>query len=182
MLHSADPVGIAAGVAALRQEAVSALAREGYTEDCIGYEFELDMRYRGQDSELAITLDPDVPFDAEAVRAAFLQTYLSTYGYASKDDVEIVNLRLRARGDSGNSLDFNQLKSEQLTAAGKVLGTRAIYFNRNTGRIDTPLMERSAVLKPVGGPVILQSLDTTIVVPPGATATPDTVGNIVVTF
>jgi N-methylhydantoinase A len=182
LLANANADEVAQATARLKTEAVAALAEEGYGADQIDCEFELDMRYRGQDSELQIALDEKAPLNREAMREAFLKVYRSTYGYASTDAVEIVNLRLRARGISGQSLDFTALKSDQLAATDEAAVSRRIYFSRETGWIDTPVIERAALRGSKAGPVILQSADTTIVVPPRATAALDRAGNVVVTL
>jgi N-methylhydantoinase A len=44
------------------------------------------------------------------------------------------------------------------------------------------VIDRTALTGPRTGPLVLQSLDTTIVVPPGAEATVDAAGNVVVGF
>ncbi|WP_336618916.1 hydantoinase/oxoprolinase family protein [Mesorhizobium sp. WSM4962] len=181
-LHEAKPGNVAEAVERLKAEATEALAEEGYSADQIGWEFELDLRYRGQDSELQIGLDDTTAFDPVATREAFLRAYRSMYGYASSDDVDIVNLRLRARGISAESLDFTALKSEQLVTANAAANCRRVYFSRESGWIDTPVIDRSALRDSISGPVILQSVDTTIVVPPEASAALDDAGNVVVTL
>lgn len=181
MLRSIKPAAIASAVKSLRVEAIAALAEEGYAAKDVACEFEMDLRYRGQDSELQVGFDDSSDFNAEAVREAFLAAYRATYGYASSDEVEIVNLRLRAKGLSGQSLDFTALKSEQF-AATEALGNRPIHFSRAAGWVDTPVIARAALTTPMRGPLVLQSSDTTIIVPPDATAAPDKAGNVVVTF
>ncbi|WP_029352894.1 hydantoinase/oxoprolinase family protein [Bosea sp. 117] len=181
LLRKVEAPEIGKVVADLRTDAVAALAREGYPEDRIAFEFELDLRFRGQDSELAVPLGAD-GFDAGALREAFLESYRGIYGYASRDDVEIVNVRLRARGISAQNLDFAHIEAGQLAPGEAVVGRRPIYFSRDTGWVDTPVIERAALSGEVEGPVVLQSADTTIIVPPGARAGLDPVGNVVVTL
>jgi N-methylhydantoinase A len=97
MLGNLDPRTIEQAMASLKAEAAVALREEGYGEDRISHEFELDMRYRGQDSEIQVALG-DGAIDAAGLRDRFLAVYRATYGYVSSDEVEIVNLRpLRPR-------------------------------------------------------------------------------------
>lgn len=182
LLATTDGTRVAAMLAEMRAEAEAALAEEGYAPARIACEFEFDLRYRGQDSELQVALAEGQPFDPKAIREAFLKVYAATYGYASQDAVEVVNLRLRAIGLSDQALDFKALKSEQLQAGTLSLGSRPIHFSRDSGWVDTPIVARAALAAPMAGPVVLQSPDTTIIVPPGATAAPDAAGNILVTF
>lgn len=182
VLRTVTQPELSKAVESLRAEALVALAEEGYGPTQVVFEFELDLRYRGQDSELQIAFDEEKKFEAAEVREAFLKAYRSTYGYASSDEVEIVNMRLRAKGISGQSLDFTALKSEQLQGGSDKNGSRPIYFSRRSGWVETPVVERSSIKGKQQGPLVLQSADTTIIVPPGATAEPDTAGNVVVTF
>ena len=125
---------VAATVRDLRAEAVAALGEEGYASDKVACEFELDMRYRGQDSELQIALDEGTPFDAAALREAFLEAYRATYGYVSNDDIEVVNLRLRARGLSDHSLDFTGARSPTSPSPARpILASRPVHFGRELG-------------------------------------------------
>ncbi|MFO1142891.1 MAG: hydantoinase/oxoprolinase family protein [Amaricoccus sp.] len=182
LLATVGGEAVAASVRDLRAEAVAALGAEGYPPDRVACEFELDLRYRGQDSELQVALAAGAPFDAAGLREAFLTAYRATYGYASNDEVEVVNLRLRARGLSDRNLDFTALEPERPAAGETDLGTRPVHFSRVSGWVETPIAERAALAGTRRGPIILQSPDTTIVVPPGATAALDAAGNVVVTF
>ncbi len=120
--------------------------------------------------------------NAADLRAQFLQVYRATYGYVSSDEVEIVNLRLRAYGIGRTKLDFRAVKARQLSAAQLPDSTRPIYFDRDSGWVETPVIDRIALTAARPGPLVLQSIDTTIVVPPGAEANVDAAGNVVVTF
>jgi len=182
LLSATDGALVADTLAQMRCEAQQALAEEGYAAGGIGLEFELDLRYRGQDSELPVAIEEGKPFDRAAIRNRFLDVYTATYGYASRDEVEIVNLRLRAVGVSGRKLDFRALKSGGFVAGAKAAGKRPIHFSRESGWVETPVLERNSLTTPISGPAVLQSSDTTIIVPPGAITAPDEAGNILVTF
>jgi N-methylhydantoinase A len=83
---------------------------------------------------------------------------------------------------NANNLDFKALKSDQLVDTGAARESRKIWFGRDTGWVETPVVERAALAAPIAGPVVLQSSDTTIIVPPDASAAPDAAGNVVVSF
>jgi N-methylhydantoinase A len=181
LLHKVAAADLEPVLAALRAEAVAALAREGYPEERVGFEFELDMRFRGQDSELAVPFAGEAAaFEAGDLRERFLDSYRGIYGYASRDEVETVNIRLRARGMGDRTLDFARIEAGQLAAGEGAATRRPIYFSREAGWVDTPVMERAALRDEVEGPVVLQSTDTTILVPPGARASLDRAGNVLV--
>jgi N-methylhydantoinase A len=176
-----DPRTIIHAIDSLKAEAAIALGEEGFAEDRISHEFELDMRYQGQDCEIQVALD-QISFDAASLRARFQQVYRAIYGYVSRDEVEIVNLRLRAFGTGRTRLDFRAIKVDQLSAAAAPASARPIFFSRKSGWVETPVIDRVALTAPRAGPLVLQSIDTTIIVPPGAEANVDPAGNVVVSF
>jgi N-methylhydantoinase A len=149
-----------------------------------------DMRYAGQSSELRITVAPGA-FDDRGMadlRAAFDQEHERTYGHRGEDQrVEIVNLRLR-----GTSAQPGRHRDELFAlpapygprtngAATGARGRRA-YFGAETGFVDTPVLSRSAVAQePVAGPLIVEDMDATTIVPPGATCHLDALGNLLIT-
>jgi len=177
-LHLMSPDEANEHMAILRRDAVSALAQEGYAEDHIAFAFELDLRFRGQDSELPIPLPEKVSdTDRESLREAFLATYQGIYGYASNDTVETVNVRLRASGINEHRLDFASCGSS--VGEGGSIGSRRVYFDRTLQWVDTPIHTRAGFSGKAVGPIILESPDTTIVIPPGATISADGHGNLV---
>ncbi|AVA24598.1 hydantoinase/oxoprolinase family protein [Rhizobium sp. NXC24] len=164
----------------MRAEAITSLREEGYSEAQVECGFEADLRFKGQDFELPIAL-PETVTDAhrDSLRAAFRDAYRAIYGYASDDGVEIVNIRLNASGNTGNRLTFKPHAPDDAVAE---VATRRIYFSRADGWIDTPIYQRSTFKGGVSGPLIIQSPDTTIVIPPRAKADLDAFGNVVATL
>ncbi|QKW36955.1 hydantoinase/oxoprolinase family protein [Actinomadura sp. NAK00032] len=140
----------------------------------------LDVRYRGQRFELRIQVpDGDVTDDLLAeVRARFHAEHERTYGRAGTDDlVELVNLRVRGRLPTPVSIaDVLSLPA----AAGGEPTTRECRFAET---VSTPVMARSGLAaEPVDGPMIIEDMDATTLVPPGARAHRDQIGNIVITW
>jgi len=60
--------------------------------------------------------------------------------------------------------------------------TRRVYFDRKTGWVDTPVISRALLDNEMVGPVILESTDTTIVIPPNWRVCADTVGCVIATL
>ena len=59
-------------------------------------------------------------------------------------------------------------------------GERQVLFDRARGAVTVPVIERSALVgRSRAGPLIVESLDTTIAAPPGATLRGDAAGNLV---
>ncbi|WP_321878052.1 hydantoinase/oxoprolinase family protein [Paraburkholderia bannensis] len=183
LLDSLDIEALATTVEQMRDDARKALAEEGYSADRIEFVFDLDMRFRGQDYEIPVRV-PDVIDGAtrESLREGFIAAYTAMYGYASKDAIECANLRLLARGVASKTLDFRDIRSAQAAKGEQKRGTRRVYFNRESGWVDTPVMSRSLLDNEIAGPVILESTDTTIVVPPGWRVSADRVGCVIATL
>jgi N-methylhydantoinase A len=57
---------------------------------------------------------------------------------------------------------------------------RAAYFGRAHGWVKTPVLRRSELAAPRAGPFIVEEYDATCLLPPGATASLDDGGNIVI--
>ena len=148
----------------------AALAGEGYGAGAVQFRTAADVRYLGQSSQLTVPM-PAGPYNAAALHAAFERLYRETFGYiAEGEPVELVNLRLSAIGTAATRLDFAGLRLDARALAGES-GDRLVSFARDEPRIKARLLPRAAVeAGPVVGPAIIESYDTTIVVPPGCEA------------
>lgn len=133
-----------------------------------------DLRYSGQSSELRVPV-PDGALTGRAlrdVRDRFEAEHERTYGHRGDGErVELVNLRLRLRLDEEVGLAGGAPPS-----APPRNDRRPAYFEG--GLRDTPVLSRADLPRP--GPAIVEDDDATTVIPPGATATCDAHGNIVI--
>jgi N-methylhydantoinase A len=141
-----------------------------------------DMRYAGQSSELRIRVAPGEVTDATLadLRAAFDDEHERTYGHRGDDQrVEIVNLRLRGTSaQPGRHRDELFALPPQNGAGGAGPARRAFF---GAGFVDTPVLSRAAVAhEPMPGPLIVEDMDATTIVPPGATCRLDPLGNLVI--
>ncbi len=164
-------------------EALATLRSEGYPDDRVRLEVGCDLRYAGQASELTIPL-PGGRFDTAALpllRDAFNAEYRATYGASTDEALELVNLRLVATGLRPDRLDFRAVR---VAASGAETrrGRRLVSFVRRGQPIDTPVVPRHALEGTLRGPAIVESYDSTIVLPPGAAATADAAGNLLITL
>ncbi len=163
-------------IEALRQEAASALAAEGFADDRQRVTFEADIRFAGQDSELAI------PFSGARLGladlcAGFLAAYEKLFQYTADDPLELVNLRAIGRGIRAGRLDLAVSARTRRARPGG--GQRMVLFERAQGVLPVPVIDRDALAgSRLEGPLIIESLDTTIVAPPGATLAADAAGNL----
>jgi len=127
------------------------------------------MRYAGQSSELGIAVSQSVlsPIILAEVAEQFHREHERSYGYASRTErVQLVNLRLRARGvDRQDHLPAPAAvrNSGSNTAARE----RQVFFGPERGWVTATVLRRGDLTaKPVAGPLIVEEYDTTIVVPP----------------
>ena len=165
------------------QEALATLGQEGYSPAQVRLDAQADLRYVGQSSELVIAIPGGrvAPEGLPALRAAFAREYTATYGYASDEALELVNVRVVATGIRASRLDFRTVR----VAAGAPAppATRLVSFARRAPAVETPVLAREAIT-PAGlaGPLIVESYDSTVVVPPGAAVRRDAVDNLVITL
>jgi len=179
-LESADAAQLEAVAAALRAQGGEALAAEGYDGGAVSMVLKADLRFVGQSSELTLALreGPIERASLDALRAAFLAAYRETFGYAADEPVELVNLRLSARGHRDDRLAFDALRIDAAALAGTA-GERAASFARGAPPVATPVVARAEIgARERAGPLIIESYDTTIVVPPAARVRADAVGNL----
>jgi N-methylhydantoinase A len=159
-------------------EARDAFAQEGHRAPNLGLAFSLDMRFEGQEASLPVPLPATGP--AGDLRRGFLDAYRGTYGYVSDDRVETVAIRLIATLEDGAVLDFSALRAPETEEA--AAWSRRAYFGKEAGWIEVPVMRRSALRRAADGPLILESDDCTVVIPPFASVVPDKAGNLLVTL
>ncbi len=157
-------------LAALAEEATSALAAEGFTGDAALVEPAIDLRYEGQDSELTLALDAD----PATLEARFRAEYDRLFAYASDEPLEIVNLRVTARGRRTARSDP---RAGDAPRAAMPAGERLVAFDP-AAPVVTPVIDRSTLPVAFGGPLIIASYDSTIVVPPGWQGAVDAAGSI----
>ncbi len=180
-LEGSDPAALEAIAESLRHQGRVSLAAEGYPESTVEFTLRADLRYVGQSSELTVPLRGK-RFDAPtlvALRDDFQRTYRDTFGYANDEPLELVNLRLSARGRREERLDFARIRMGGTALAGAG-GHRMVSFSRTEAPVSTEVIARGDMpTTPITGPLIVESYDTTVVVPPRVLARADAIGNII---
>lgn len=173
---------VEAAVAELVHTAEADFSASGYGRTDIEWIIDADLQYKGQGSTLKIRLGEGAAEvgSLAAVEARFHDEHQQTFGYCARSEpVEIVTVRVTGRirrkdGESGASRLQRGAEPE-----GKRL--RDSYFSPATGFVPTPVLRRQDIgAAAVPGPAIIEQYDTTIVVPPGATASLDASGSIVI--
>jgi N-methylhydantoinase A len=96
--------------------------------------------------------------------------------------VEIVNVRIAATTPPPWTGDVVPAAAESATSPPVAEAFRPVLWSEQGGFAETPVFLRSRL--PIGyrlpGPAILEQFDTTVVLPPGSSATADRFGNLVI--
>ena len=184
----------------LCQRALEELGAEGLADDAIVLQPALDIRYAGQSFEIAVALcmadgrptDDTwgvLATDPSALASAFHAAHLLRYGYSSdREPVEVVNLRLKAIGETSKpALSSTSLGSSDPKAAH--LGHKRVFFAdpeppQSLRAFRTALYDRDLLVpgNAVIGPAVLFQLDCTTVIPPLWAGSVDQWGNLVLRF
>lgn len=168
-----------AAMSELAGKSTEVLAADGYPTSRIALDWEADLRHGGQASELTVQFAEDGDIIV-SLREKFLAEYFKTYGYRDESPIELVKIRLTARGQRERRLDFGDIQVE-LRPAAQSVKQRSISFNRGEPPVLVSVISRSSLSRiPAAGPLVVEEFDTTIVVPGHATAHRDGIGNVVI--
>lgn len=134
-----------------------------------------DMRYVGQNYELPVEVLED-PGDVPTLKATFLAEHMRAYGHADPAaPIEIVNIR--AKGVARLVQGAGDLAGPSVLGA--PIERTQVWFEE-AAPVETPIYDRTTL--PIGtrldGPAIISQLDSTTVIPPGATVTVDKALNL----
>ncbi len=174
-------------VAGLLARAAAWFADEAVPAELRGLELGYDMRYIGQNFELAVPIVAAAAIAADSLPAAgalkdlFFAAHDRAYGYHNPDDpVEVVNIRLTARGRLYREPAAQDAPPSPAPPA--PFETRPVYFTDFETPLDTPVYKRSDLLAGhvIEGPAIVEQLDATTPLWPGDRATVDGGGTIVI--
>ena len=152
---------------------------EGYPADQVTLSCSVDIRFKGQASEIRIPV-VDEHFTETTVQTLYITfetEHERLYGHRSDPDnpVEVVAVRLIGqagiRGQQGVLNPAERLGSRALS--------REAYFGASWGTIDTPVISRHDLGEEgTTGPLLIDEYDSTIVVPPDYRGFLDSEGNI----
>jgi N-methylhydantoinase A len=136
-----------------------------------------DMRYHGQNYELAVPVPdgPITPATVLALESGFAEAHRQRYGFVAEGDpVELVTLRLEAVGTVAKA-ELKAHPEAGADATKAVSGRRPVWLPEAKDFVETPIYDREA-LRPgnrFAGPAIVEQMDATTLVPPGMTARVD---------
>jgi N-methylhydantoinase A len=165
-LAAIDLERFAHAIAAMEEEGAAMLEAANVPQADRSLKRFADVRYRRQAYELTVPVEDGNVTQATlvALAEAFHQKHLRTYGHANtQEPVQIVNLRLTATGRR----PLLTLRQPAATDGGTAT-TREVWFP-GPGLLATQVVRRDGLVPGafVAGPAIVDSLDSTVVVPPG---------------
>ncbi|HUQ25087.1 MAG TPA: hydantoinase/oxoprolinase family protein [Burkholderiales bacterium] len=173
----------------LEKRAKKVMAEEGIAENRQRFEFSLDVRHKGQINEVEVLLSSTrLGNDFEpSLRGSFVKRYEQLYGRGSAlpgAQLEIVVCRLRARALTPQPKLVRTKKSSGQIPKQALRKKREIYWPDLQKKRPTAVYdgERLVCGNSVPGPAIVETSDTTVVVPPGAKLRLDQLGNFELTF
>jgi N-methylhydantoinase A len=165
---AADPAAVEAAFVALEQKGAAMLDRAAIASERRRFERSVDARYPRQSYELPVPV-PARPVDRatlQAIAATFHDRHRHTYGHDNRaEPVQIVSIRLAAIG----TIPPLVIRDRPAVAeADAVKSKRQLWFHE-TGAIDAKIYDRKRM--PLGmevaSPAVIESLESTILVPPG---------------
>ena len=164
-----DTDQVTALFAEMTETARQTLKSEAVPDERIEVRYSADLRYIGQFNEVEVALPEGGQLTDKSIRdlcAAFHLKHDSLYGYSMPDaDVELINLRITARGKTEKPA---QEKHERSGADPNhaLLGSRDTWFD--DGFADTPVYDGLKLVNGnrVNGPAVVVQPTTTIIVPP----------------
>jgi N-methylhydantoinase A len=183
-LDGLDPAVLASAFASLEAEGRAAL-ETGEPEPRFSVARMVGARHRGQAHQLTVDV-PDGPLDAAAlgqIADGFRSEYRRAFGVSLDTPIELVTAQARV-SRLVDKLDFTSASAPpgaEATAGRALVGRREAWFPPGGAvAADVYEWERLGPGARLTGPAIVQGPDTTVVVPPGRTATVDGHRNLVV--
>ena len=164
----------------LWEEGRQQLRAEGFADSAQQIVTQVDMKYKGQVSELTVLMPPGkvTQKTLSELGEAFAEEHVKSFGYRTDAPYQMVNLRVIARGLSQESRTPERLDLPVSDRNGP--SKRQVYFGGDIGWIDTTVIDRGGLTdNPADGPLIIEEYDSTTVVPPRWRASVDSWRNII---
>jgi N-methylhydantoinase A len=166
----------------MEQEARAELEAEGFAGNRVAIRRLASLHYQGQTFDLTVPVPDGAlgPVEVAAIEEAFGREHERTYGHRAGEDepVELTELRVTARGIAERPL--TPQGPGVASAEADTSRTRAAYFGPDVGWLDTPVLTRADLATPRQGPCMIEEYDATCVIPPGAQASLDAMGSILI--
>ena len=165
-LDDVDPEQVEREFEKLEEEAMERMRVEGVSPDKVDLQRTIDMRYAGQWRSIAVPVDGKVT-SLDDLAGTFEDEHDREHSYRREGSpIEIYRLNLRAVGATQKA---ELARHEREGSMPEPIARRQVHFGDGDAR-ETPVYRRADV--PAGatfaGPAVLEQLDSTVLVPPGA--------------
>jgi N-methylhydantoinase A len=177
---------IEAAFAALAQQAEAWFAEETIAPDARRLLRTVDMRYAGQNYELAVPLPdgPVAPATLDLLARGFAEAHQRLYGFVAENEpVQLVTFRLEATGlVSKATLKAHLLEGADARPA--IREQRNVWLAESRDFVACPVYARDDLRagNRFSGPAIIEQMDATTLVLPGMTARVDAWLNLILEF
>jgi N-methylhydantoinase A len=176
-LSSAITGEIADITAELRNRCEAWFAERGIETNATRVALPVDMRYAGQNYELSVPL-PACPVTRETIdglAAGFAAAHERLYGFVAEDEpMQLVTFRAEATGIVRKA-DLRPAGGAGPDPSPVQVGCRDVWLRETGAFVSCPLYDRDRLLagNRIEGPAIVEQMDATTLVVPGATAKVD---------
>jgi N-methylhydantoinase A len=177
---------IAAVFAGLEAQAASWFEQEHIAPSARRLTRTVDMRYAGQNYEIAIPLPAGLvgPSTIDALAHDFSEAHRRLYGFATDEDpVQLVTFRVEAAGlvDKAKLVAHPEVGAD---ASGAIREQREVWLAESERFTPCPVYERDRLRagNRFAGPAIVEQMDATTLVLPGMSARVDPYMNLVLEF
>jgi N-methylhydantoinase A len=144
----------------------------------------LDMRYKGQNYELEVRdCHPTDQEGLDRAIAEFHRVHQRAYGYCNLErPVEVINVRVTVLYPSYHE-SLRTRRQDRSRSMDRERSSRDVLFDGEKESVKTPVLWRRSLSsgETHHGPVIIESIDSTVVIPPDAEGTVDDLGNLIIT-
>jgi N-methylhydantoinase A len=176
-LSSAVIGDVEAIVAELRGRCAVWFAASGIAANAQRIGLSVDMRYAGQNYELSVPmpLGPVTPAMIDGLGASFAAVHQRLYGFVAEDEpMQLVTFRAEATGIVRKA-NIRQSADAGPDARAAAFGRRDVWLRETGTFVSCPLYDRGRLCagNRIGGPAIVEQMDATTLIVPGATATVD---------
>lgn len=154
------------------------LQSEKVPEPLRRFHLAIDARYRGQTHDIRVPVRSVEPGGRAAFEEAFHRCHQAQYGHDHAErPIEVVTCRMQAVGQVPKP-DIQ--RTGPAAPANRPAGRRDVYFGEGHGWVSTPVLHRDALAFDTErvGPLVIEEMSSTTVVPPGTRMRVDPTGNI----
>ena len=167
----------------LTQEALASAKAHGYSPSMVEIRKFADLRYQRQASELTISLPREELEERHlpVLHDEFDREYEKTFGYHFAHlPLEAVHLRVSTVIRIAKP-DINGFGKTVGRPTRKGSGMRKAYFGKEDGFLEVPVLAMEEIgSTPTEGPMLIDTYDTTIVIPPRCTVRSSSGGSLVI--